>query len=126
MLALAAALAFQFTGTTAQNLPLVFTRHGAVIRSLAVVVRADCGRFGTVSEAERFPPVRVYGGSFRAVAREVPANVFPQGDVAIVSGRFVSRHVVRGTVTFRARRSDPSAGWIICTSIGVRWKAVAP
>ena len=126
MLALVAALAFQFTGTTAQNLPLVFTRRGDVIQSFSVMVRADCGRYGIVSEAQRFPPIRVYRGRFRGVARDVPKGIFPPGDLAIVTGRFVSRHVARGTITFRVRKADPAAGTIVCTSVGVRWKAIAP
>jgi hypothetical protein len=123
MLVLLAALALHFAGTTSQRLPLEFAVRDGAVRGLAVLARADCGRFGFVTEVQRFPPARIRYGSFRAVARDVPEGIFPPGDVAIVTGRLTSRRTARGTLAYRARRSDDRVGWIICTSVGVRWTA---
>lgn len=124
MLALAVALTLHFTGMTAQRLPLEFTLRHRTVAGLAVVARADCGRFGYVTEVQRFAPVRVHDSRFRAVNRDVPAEIAPQGDIAILTGRLSFRRAA-GTISFRARRSDTQVGWIICTTVGVRWSARA-
>ena len=95
MLAVAAAVALQFAGTTEQRLPVRFVLRDGVVANLAVVASAACGRLGPVTEAIRFRPIRVgRDRRFYAVAR------------------------------FRFRRQDPQLGVVACTG-RVSWTAVS-
>ena len=125
MLAVAAAVALQFAGTTEQRLPVRFVLRDGVVANLAVVASAACGRLGPVTEAIRFRPIRVgRDRRFYAVARDVPLRVAPQGDLSYLTGRLVSPRRAVGLLRFRFRRQDPQLGVVACTG-RVSWTGVS-
>ena len=121
---LAAAL-IQFSGTTAQHLPLRFTLQNASVTNFRIAARPPCGRLPPTYTTAAFPPMRVRARRFYGVARDVPARIAPQyGQLAYLEGHLVSRRRATGIVRVRVRQTDPERGIISCTGF-FRWEAVA-
>ena len=118
-----------FRGPTAQGHLVSFAVAPGVLRveRLAVIVDVPCGTLGVISERRVFPAVPIHpNGTFAAVSRDVPPRIVPQGDRALIQGRFATPRKAVGTVVLAVRLFDAKLGAVFCQSPFVSWSATVP